>query len=128
METEEGADTDGKVNGKGVPEEGGKEGETGEQNENQNGTEEVKEPKKMGVHRGRVHKISPKAAEKQELEEQKLAIMMIPRKKKKVFHMLRRREKRKEASAKRLTNKRRALDHEKAKTKKAQKAAAKASG
>lgn len=129
METGEGADTEGKVNGKeAVPEEGGKGGETQEQNEKENGTEEEKVAKKMGVHRGRVHKISPKATEKQELEEQKLAIMMIPRKKKKVFHMLRRREKRKESSAKRLTNKRRALDHEKEKTKKAQKAAAKASG
>lgn len=126
MET--GVDTEGKVNGKeAMPEEGGNGGETQEQNEKENGIEEEKAAKKMGVHRGRVHKISPKATERQELEEQKLAIMMIPRKKKKVFHMLRRREKRKEASAKRLTNKRHALDHEK-KTKKAQKVAAKMSG
>lgn len=124
MGTGDEADTKGEENrSEAVPEVEG----TKEQNGKESGTEEAKVPKKMAVHRGRVHKISPKATEKQELEEQKLAIMMIPRKKKKVFHMLRRREKRKEASAKRLTNKRRAIDFEKEKVKKAKKAASKVS-
>ena len=102
-------------NGKeeGPPEQNGEEAEM---------EEKPKQEKKMGVHRGRVQKISPNAAEKQELEEKKLAIMMIPRKKKKVYHILRRREKRKETGARILTQKRIAIDHERNKAKKAKKA------
>lgn len=95
-------------------------GTAAEQNGKEAGTEEKpRQEKKMSVCRGRVQKISPNAAEKQELEEKKLAIMMIPRKKKRVYHMLRRREKRKESGARRLTQKRMAIDYEKKKAKKA---------
>ncbi|XP_045113015.1 pescadillo homolog [Portunus trituberculatus] len=101
----------------------GKEEAPPEQNGKKAGTEEKpKQEKKMGVHRGKVQMINPHATEKQELEEKKLAIMMIPRKKKRVYHMLRRREKRKETGARRLTQKRLAIDHEKEKAKKAKKA------
>uniref|UniRef100_A0A0P4WF39 Pescadillo homolog n=1 Tax=Scylla olivacea TaxID=85551 RepID=A0A0P4WF39_SCYOL len=102
--------------------ENGKEEAAAEQNGKDAGMEEkCNREKEMRVYRGRVQKISPNAAEKQELEEKKLAIMMIPRKKKRVYHMLRRREKRKESGARRLTQKRIAIDHEKEKAKKAKK-------
>lgn len=117
METEDGEGTK-NIEGK----ENGNEETAADQEGKEVAAKEPKEPKKMGVHRGRFHKISPKAAERQELEEQKLAIMMIPRKKKRMFHILRRKEKKRDACARRLAQKRVAIDHEKEKTRKAQKA------
>ncbi|XP_071531377.1 pescadillo homolog [Panulirus ornatus] len=67
-------------------------------------------PKDMAVRPGLPVPIKKSAIGKQELEEKRLSVMMIPRKQKRMYRILKRKEERQAARVNQLTQKRKAID------------------